>query len=427
MLDKKQIFKDFFIYSGGNYVSQGLGMVSGFLLRALIGPYYMGIWQGLNIIKSYASYGNFGVSKAAAREIAYFRGKNDESKADNLKDVSFTFSMMMVTLVALGCIAYALIQKNKLDGFVFWGLIAMGGIVVLERVESYIVTILRAKKNFVPESLTKVINGVLQISLFLLLVKNFQLKGLYWSTIIVFSISIVVLIMMSKEFLKFKFNKHELFRLIKIGIPLVLLGFMFTNLTNIDRIVILKMLGAEELGLYSIALMMGNIIYNLSNMAGVVLYPRFQEIYGRTDDKKEVFRTMIKVIKFVSIPTIALVAGGIFVFPFAIKWLLPKYTSGIGAMQILLVGNIFLALSIFCSHFLVTINKQMVSLMVSVATIMLNLVLNIVFVKMGMGIKGVALATSISYFSYFCMLFAASVVVHKRIEEPVKGEVLVGA
>jgi O-antigen/teichoic acid export membrane protein len=73
-MNKREVFKDLAIYSAGNYISQGLGMISGFLLRMFLEPYHMGIWQGLNIIKSYSNYTNLGVSKAAAREIAYFRG-----------------------------------------------------------------------------------------------------------------------------------------------------------------------------------------------------------------------------------------------------------------------------------------------------------------------------------------------------------------
>ena len=66
-MDKKRILKDLFIYSSGNYISQALGMLGGFLLRVFLTPYYMGIWQGLNIIKTYASYTNLGVSRSALR------------------------------------------------------------------------------------------------------------------------------------------------------------------------------------------------------------------------------------------------------------------------------------------------------------------------------------------------------------------------
>ncbi len=52
-MNKREIFKDYITYSAGNYISQGLVMISGFLLRIFLEPYYLGIWQGLNIIKIY--------------------------------------------------------------------------------------------------------------------------------------------------------------------------------------------------------------------------------------------------------------------------------------------------------------------------------------------------------------------------------------
>ena len=147
-MNKREIFKDYIIYSAGNYISQGLGMISGFLLRVFLEPHAMGIWQGLSVIKSYTSYTNLGVSKSAAREIAYFRGKGDETRSEVLKNTGFTFSIIMVSLVGIGCILFALFKRNTLDEYIFWGLIAMGGVVILERIESYIVTILRSKKKF---------------------------------------------------------------------------------------------------------------------------------------------------------------------------------------------------------------------------------------------------------------------------------------
>ena len=404
-MNKREIFKDYIIYSAGNYISQGLGMISGFLLRVFLEPHAMGIWQGLSVIKSYTSYTNLGVSKSAAREIAYFRGKGDETRSEVLKNTGFTFSIIMVSLVGIGCILFALFKRNTLDEYIFWGLIAMGGVVILERIESYIVTILRSKKKFFPESLGKVLNAILYIGLVVLIVKNFKLFGLYAITLVILIFSILILILISKERFLLAIERNELKHLIKIGIPLVLLGFMYVNLTNIDRIVIIKLLGAEMLGLYSVAIMMGNLVYNVSTMASVVLYPRFQEIYGKSDDKRDVYIMMQKIIKLLWFPLIIVLLGGIMFLPYLVKMFIPKYIAGITSMRILLCGIYFLSLAIFCSHYLVTIGKQVLSLLICIGAVIINLVLNILFIKFGFSIEGVALATSISYFLYFILLF----------------------
>ena len=143
--------------------------------------------------------------------------------------------------------------------------------------------------------------------------------------------------------MKLKDLKH----LVRIGIPLVLLGFMFVNLTNIDRIVIIKMLGLEQMGVYSIAIMMGGIIHNVANMGSIVLYPRFQETYAKNDDKKEVFAVMQKTIKILWFPLLVLVLLGVVFLPPLVRILLPKYADGIGAMKIFLFGIYFLSLAIF--------------------------------------------------------------------------------
>lgn len=405
MIEKKRTVRDFIIYSAGSYISQAMGMLSGFLMRAFLDPLYMGIWQGLSIIKSYTSYTNLGVTKAAAREIAYFRGKGREDISEEVKNVCFSFSFVMIIGVGVILSTLALIYRNTLSPFIFWGLITMSVVVVLERMESLVVIIMRAHKKFSIESIGKIVTSLFNVILIFFLVKNFKLYGLYLTHILVFMLSVLLLLGLSKLRFAFKMSRKELRRLIKIGIPLVLLGFMFTNLTNVDRIVVIRMLGAEDLGLYSVALMMGNLVYNISNMAGIVLYPRFQEIYGKNDKKEEVFSVMIRILRFVWIPLLIFTIVAIFSLPFLVKWIIPKYIVGISAMKVFLAGTYFLSLSLFCGHFLITINKQKYSIFVCAGTILLNLLLNVFFIKIGWGIVGVATATSISYMVYFAGLF----------------------
>jgi O-antigen/teichoic acid export membrane protein len=413
-MDKKQVIKDFFVYSIGNYVSQIFGMVSGFLLRVFLEPYYMGIWQGFDIITSYTSYTNLGVSRSAARDIPYYIGKGDHEKAETLKNVGFTFSLFTIAVVAAGCIVFALWEKKRLPDYVFWGFITVGIVITLERAESYIVGILRAKKQFFFESVGRGLTALVNIILIVLLVSRFKLFGLYAGNIIVFVFSISIFLMLSRERYRLSIDKKELKQLIKIGIPLVILGFMSINLTNIDRIIILKMLGPEKLGLYSVPLMAGNLVYNISNMASIVLYPRFQELYGKSDKKKDVYELMAKVTKRLLLPFLVLIIGAMIFMPFVIKFFMPKYIPAINAMQIFLVGKFFFSLSLFSSNFLVTINKQILNVYICAVTILLNAALAVLFIAMGYGIEGVALATSISFTAYSALLFIASKYVIKH-------------
>lgn len=413
-MDKKRIFKDYFVYSSGSYISQALGVISGFLLRAFLDPYYMGIWQGLSIIKSYASYTNFGVTRSAAREIAYFRGKGNSEALNKTKNVCFSFTFIMIILTGIALVSFALIKKNTISPYLFWGLITMGCLIVLERTESMIVTLLRSYTKFGVESISKVVTSLLTVIFILFLVKIFKLYGLYIMNIAVFTISIILLMGLSKLRFAFYMNRKELIKLIKVGIPLVLIGFMSTNLINIDRIVVVKMLGAQMLGLYSVALMMGNLVFGISNMAGIVLYPRFQEIYGKKDSKEDVYRVMTKIVHLLWLPLLCLIVGAILLLPYLVKLLIPKYISGIAAMRIFLGGIYFLSLSIFCGHFLITINKQKQYLFICSFIVILNLILDITFIRLGWGIEGIAFATSIGYFFYFLALLSTAIYESKK-------------
>lgn len=421
-MNKKQVIKDFFVYSAGNYISQAAGFFSGFLLRAFLEPYYMGIWQALNIVTSYASYINLGTAKSAEREIAYFKGKGNDAKVEALKNTGFTFSILTVFIISASCIGFALYDRANLDKYIFWGFIVIGIMVVLERIESYIVTVFRSKQLFFYESVNKGIIALVNLALIILIVRAFKLPGLYIMNILITCISITILLVLSKERFKLQIDQDILKHLIKVGIPLALLGFVFVNLINMDKLIILKMLGAEKLGIYSIATMSANVIYGLSTIGGIILYPRYQQIYAKNDSKNDIYVVIQKVIKLAWFPLLLLAGCVIIVFPYLIVTFIPKYTAGIPAMKILICGMYFLSLSLFYDNFLVTINKQAISILVCLAAIGVNIACSLFFIKMGWGIKGVALGTSISYLAHFIIVSIVSFYLRMSKHDKNKGK-----
>jgi Na+-driven multidrug efflux pump len=80
------------------------------------------------------------------------------------------------------------------------------------------------------------------------------------------------------------------------------------------------------------------------------------------------------------------------------------YVPGITAMKISLISPVFLAIANSYTNFLNTINKQFYVLLIQGAAIIINILLNIILIKMGLGIKGVAVATAFTYFFYCLMV-----------------------
>jgi O-antigen/teichoic acid export membrane protein len=237
-----------------------------------------------------------------------------------------------------------------------------------------------------------------------LLVNFFKIYGLY----ITISILAILNTLFVSRMSGYKFNFTFVFKRFKelavLGFPLLVGGFLGEILSTVDSIMIAKMMGVVNVGYYSVALMTKNCIFGLSNNLGIVTIPHMQEVYGKSEDIEEIKKFVthsVKVISYLLSPILGLTY---FIAPFFVAIFLPKYIPGIGALQILLLNTFFLSCSTQSSQFLITIGKQARLITISIVAIMLNIFFNFYFIKIGLGIMGVALGTSISSFFVFAAL-----------------------
>ena len=74
-------------------------------------------------------------------------------------------------------------------------------------------------------------------------------------------------------------------------------------------------------------------------------------------------------------------------------------------MKILVVGYFFVAVNEMSTTILFTVNKQKYLIPLFAAMTVVAIALNFFFIRMGYGLEGVAVATSVAYFCYFLALF----------------------
>jgi O-antigen/teichoic acid export membrane protein len=95
-----------------------------------------------------------------------------------------------------------------------------------------------------------------------------------------------------------------------------------------------------------------------------------------------------------------LIGPVILLIPVLIPLLLPKYLEGIIPTQINVLGSYFLSLAYVARGILIANHWQMRALVISSIVLVINLSLCIFLLKLGLGLNGVALGSSIS-----CVLF----------------------
>ena len=182
-------------------------------------------------------------------------------------------------------------------------------------------------------------------------------------------------------------------------------GILYAMMMTIDRVIISSLLSFQQLGYYSLSILIMGMLSLVPTVVGQQIYPRMAEAWGKKSKYTEL-RPWIRQQIFMSITlTLPLVIATFFIMPFIVKGFLNEYSSGITAMKISLIAPLFLVFSSTFANFLNTIDKQVTLLLFQFIAVCLNIMFNLIFIKLGFGISGVAAGTTMSFILHSFFLY----------------------
>jgi O-antigen/teichoic acid export membrane protein len=392
-------------YSVATQVTQVISLIVGVLSRNLLGPLHIGIWSTLKLVLTYSSYTTLGTTSAAGREIPYFLGKKEHKKASDVKDSVLSFGVLVAFFTAVGVAGYALIQRESLTPLLFWGLLFVAPLLVLQRINNVMISLLRAHKLFSLAGKQMMISAVVNLVLVVTLSYYFKLYGFLTAMFLSFVFNIVYITVHHNFHFTLKLS-HSLKGLISFGMPLMLIGIVGALLNSIDKILIIRMLGFQAMGVYSVAIMANEFLVRVPNSIGVILIPHFQEKYGERDRVEDVRRYVDYAIYGLFSMMPVLIGLTWIVTPSFVHAVMPQYVEGIGAVKCLILGTFFFAIGMPYADVLVTLKKHLFLFPVTFAAILVAYGLNMLAINGGHGIGGIALATSVTQLLYFLTIFA---------------------
>jgi len=405
-------FREFLLFSSSTILYHGSRFLTALGAAKILGPGVYGLWNMLNLILTYGSLVHLGVINAMNRDVPLFKGKRDFQRVEEIKRASLGFMFFSTIVATTGIAVSALFVENSM---LRSSLQVMVLLFLCTQMYSYLQVYLKSNKRFYQMSYQQCVFAVLLPVVTIPLVIVYKLPGfILGQTIAILAVSSLIIVKFIHIDLRPKLDIRESIRLIKVGFPIMAVGLLYSLLTTVDRWVIISFLGVEELGYYSLAIMVIGFLSLVPMVIAQQIYPRMAETYGwtssYTDLKKWIIRQFIMALGV----TAPLLVGVYFIFPLIVERFLPAYMPGITAMKIILIGILFLSMTGGFGNFLNTVDKQVYYMAVQGFAVLVNLVLNITFVKIGLGINGVALGTAITYLIYTIVLLAVTMVVYKR-------------
>jgi len=400
---QKRIIKDTITYSSASYVVMIIGFFVSVFSKKFLGVSGAGYWALLTVVLTYGMCIGLGINNALVREIPQCMGAKEIEKAKKLEDVTFSYLIIagVVGAVIIWILSFFLIT----DPLLKTGMKIAAVLVFVTLMYNLIQNILRARKQITILSKVIVFNT--------LLITIFALPGAYLFNVNGFAAGMVITTTLSFYFAKrwadislsLNLDWAQIWHLIKIGLTILLASTLFRTFLNIDKIMICKMLGIEQLGLYTIGIMAVQQVGSLPRLFNIVIFPHIQEKYGATKDVMGVKEMILKPTYLISRLMPILIGVIIFLAQPLVLFLLPQFKDGLDVMKILVLGYFFMAVNQMSSALLFTIDKQRLLIPLYGIMVAVCIGLNYLFITKGLGIVGVAIGTSISYFLFFLVVF----------------------
>ncbi len=336
-----------------------------YFVAKYLGPADYGLLQSIDLIQKLNKYGSLGLKPVAQREIGHAIGKEDYEQADYLRNVIYSFEIILsLLLLIIGCISILFITSSQVSILV---LIASTGL-FLTKINGIFSTEGIIQKNYKLLAYSSMIIGIITAILVIIFVPYLKIYAVLLSGIIDSISSILILKKTVKFQYKFLFNIKELKKILPISLPFVFINLSNGSLVYAERILLLKFIGSVALGFYGFGTM---VVSNIVILLKSAIKVRKQDLYEFLAKKKYVgvHKIVLKETGLLLLVSFAAIPLFWFVLEYLIPLILPKWHDGISYFQIILFT---LPLQLADNYAVAILNSKLINKQVLVSAVRLS-------------------------------------------------------
>ncbi|MFZ2360446.1 MAG: hypothetical protein WA040_13980 [Anaerolineae bacterium] len=323
--------------AGGNSLAMVVGIVGGLVQARFVTPEELGYFRSFAIVTGYVFFLQLGLFGVVTRFYPYYIGKGQRERALAIVEICQAWIIMITALVCTvyaflafralffgnwqACLAW-LVQVVAITGFFYGG---------------YLGTTYRSGHDFGTVARGSVLSSI--VSLFTL---PFFVVAPYVALALRSSAgSLVNLGFLHRNRplrLGWRFRWREWRDLVKISLPMFAADYgTNTGWAVIETTMILRFLGTDALGLWSMSFMLLEAANKMAQAITAVYNPRVTETFGRTENVRNALALCRKPL-LLGAPAMLLMAGaGWLLLPFVVPILMPNYVDAIPVMSLMLL------------------------------------------------------------------------------------------
>lgn len=348
-------------------------------------------------------------------ETAFFRFFTKEKEKGKVISTSF-ISMLFVTLIFLGLGFYYSQSISEYFGFadeLYLQILIL--VIVFDTLVVIPFAYLRVTSKPVKFAAIKILNICIYALLnyyFLILLPKSQLAGgtepsfigefyeqhalvvfIFISNLIASMVTFLILIPIILKF-RFEFDKALLKKMLVYGLPILITSLAFVTNENLDKILLQKYLGKEQMGIYAACYKLG-VFMVLFTMAFRLGAEPFFFNKAHDSNAKETYARIMTW--FTAIGTLFLLTIVVFIDLFASLLLGNEiYFEGLSIVPIILFADLFLGISYNLAIWYKLTDKTSYGMVFSLIAAAITIIFNMLFIPV-MGYMASAWATLLAY------------------------------
>jgi O-antigen/teichoic acid export membrane protein len=378
-------------------LSQILLILRGFIVAKFLGPNLYGLWHGLRVILNNSDYYNLGIYEGMKREVPFYRGKGDLQRVEQMISTTYFSGFLLTLLASCLLIGISLLFSNRFDRVTIISLWIVAGILMVRQLYLFLCKKFESEGRFYSRSKAELLSVWIGVPLaiglmFILHIYGFLIGILLGYLLAGFAVRKGETIITGHR-IRIDFSLE----LLKVGLPIILIGLLLSALKSMDKLMILYFLGRTQLGYYGMAFVAAGFIGFFPGALRSVLYPRLMEKFGEKGDRLYLKGFLVEPSLLLVFLTLLLI-GVVYLFvPAGIRMLLPQYIPSITSMKILTLSNYPMALLEVPLFILIGINLQKKLLPILLGSLVFFFGVNFVVLSLAFGIQGVSFSIGLTF------------------------------
>jgi O-antigen/teichoic acid export membrane protein len=396
----RKFIRDSLGYAMAQYVVRGMLMLRGVIAARLLGPGLYGAWNAIQIMMDYGTLAPSGTQQGLDQMVPPRIVSGDAAGLARAKRAALFNITLLSAAFALACMLVGQFGHSVM--LKSWGAAGVGAAMICAvsiNLAYYQTSVMRSHGDITTASGWMMIQGAVGGGLGLALLPWLHGWGLLLGWTIGSLAAFVFSTIRSRHHAPLSLAPSvESFDLVQIGFPMFVFGASSMVMRNLDRLIILRYVGTQDLGYYSLSVMALTFLLYMPDSVTYVMYPRLLSAFGEGGRDTAAIRPSVeRALQAISV-LVPFLSGLAFLFAEPVVGLiLPKFLPGVAALRILCFGAVALAFSNLAAVVIMTIGRQLMLVPVAIFGVGLYAMLDFAAVKMGYGITGVATATVIAY------------------------------